>query len=269
MYNQHVPSLGHPVQVNLINENQLSRAMIEIRPEVIVHAAAMTDVDLCEREKELALSVNYEATRALSRIARELNSFFVYVSTDYVFDGRRGMYSESDEQNPINSYGISKLKGEQAVKDQLSDYVIARASVIYGPTPSSGKVNFALWLVDKLRKSEHTRVLKDQYVSPTLNTSLAEMILESVERRLTGVFHFAGASRVNRYEFARTLADVFGFDASLTEPASIKDMKWLAERPRDSSLDVSKANSTLKAKPLPLVDSLMKLKQLTSVGGSE
>ncbi len=251
------------------SQNQLIKVMNEIRPDLIVHAAALTDVDLCERRRELAMLINYEATRGIARIASELNSFVVYISTDYVFNGERGLYSETSEPNPVNFYGTSKLKGEHAVEEELSDYMIARASVIYGPTPSSGKVNFALWLLDKLQRGERTKVLKDQYVSPTLSINLAEMILESVERRITGTFHLAGSSRVSRYEFAKALADVFGFDASLVESALMKDMQWLARRPRDSSLDISKASSTLKAKPLPLIDSLTRLRQIMSMGGEE
>ena len=248
------------MQIDIQNSVQLAKSLREIKPEVIVHAAALTDVDVCEKTMELALAVNYEATRVIAQVARELEAFLVYISTDYVFDGEKGMYSETAEPNPVNFYGLTKLKGEQAVEEQLSDYLIARSSVIYGSTPASGKANFALWLLDNLQKNQPLRILTDQYVSPTLNTNLADMILDAVHKRTKGIFHLAGANRVSRYEFAESLCTVWGLDGSLLQRASMQDMKWLARRPRDSSLDVSKAVDTLNVKPLTVGESLKALK---------
>ena len=262
-----MPPFGTPVKVDLRNQSQLSEALRGIRPEAVVHTAALTDVDLCEKEKALATAINSNATRTIGRLATEVKASLLYVSTDYVFDGEKGSYGEVEEPNPVNFYGVTKLGGERAIREEATDYLIVRPSVIYGPPPPSGKVNFAMWLMDHLRMGEHVEVLKDQYVSPTSSTSLAEMILESVERNLTGTFHLAGASRVSRYDFARGLAEVFGFDVSLIEPVSMDEMHWLAKRPRDSSLDVSKANSTLRTKPLDLSSSLITLKQIIALGG--
>ena len=110
-----------------------------------------------------------------------------------------------DKPDPINYYGLTKLKAEELVKTQ-KEYFIARPSVIYGSTPAAGKVNFALWLIDTLRKGERVKIVTDQWNTPTLNTNLAEMTLEVVERRLTGTFHLCGATRVSRFEFAGLIA---------------------------------------------------------------
>lgn len=261
LYNQHAPSFGSPVQIDLQHSDQLARVLKEIKPGVIVHAAALTDVDLCEKERELAIAINCDATRAIANIARKLNAFVIYISTDYVFDGERGMYGETARPNPVNFYGETKLRGEEAIREQLADYLIARTSVIYGSTPSSGKVNFAMWLLDKLEKRQTVPVLTDQYVSPTLNTNLAEMILDAVKNRTAGTLHLAGASRVSRYEFAASLCDEWGLDSSLLVKASIREMKWTARRPRDSSLDVSKAKAILMRKPLTVGESLKALRR--------
>jgi dTDP-4-dehydrorhamnose reductase len=255
-YNQHQPRSGIPLKLDLTDLSAIGRAVRKIRPDAIVHAAALTDVDRCERERDLALRVNYEATSALASAARESGAFLVYVSTDYVFNGERGLYSESDEPDPVNFYGYTKLRGEESVEELAGDYCIARASVIYGAAPASGKANFALWLIERLRRGEGARVLVDQYASPTLNSGLARMILEAAERGLGGIYHMAGADRVSRYEFAAGLCKALGLDASLLEPARMEDMGWAARRPRDSSLDVSKAAGALRAKPLRLIEAL-------------
>lgn len=260
LYNQHKPSFGAPVQIDLQHHDRLARVLKEVKPDVIVHAAALTDVDLCEKQRELAMAINYEATRAVVHTAKELDAFVIYMSTDYVFDGERGMYGETDRPNPVNFYGLTKLRGEEVVKEQLTDYLIVRTSVIYGSTPASGKVNFALWILDKLEKRQPVPVLTDQYVSPTLNTNLAELILDAVNSRTTGILHLAGASRVSRYEFAASLCDEWGLDNSLLVKASIREMKWAARRPRDSSLDVSKAKAVLEGEPLTVSESLKALR---------
>jgi len=223
-------------------------------------------VELCETQRELANTINYGATRTIARSAREMNAFVVYVSTDYVFDGEKGMYRETDDPSPINFYGFSKLKGEQAIRDLLSDYLIARSSVIYGSVPASGKMNFALWLLDVLGNGKSATVVTDQYVSPTLNTNLAEMILDAIDRRITGTLHLAGASRVSRYEFALCLCKEWGLRSSLLQEASMRSMKWVAKRPRDSSLDVSKAMTSLRIKPLTVSESLKTLRREMGAG---
>ncbi len=132
--------------------------------------------------------------------------------------------------------------------------------MIYGSTPAAGKVNFALWLIETLRKGEHVKIVTDQWNTPTLNTNLAEMTLEVVERRLTGTFHLCGATRVSRLEFAQLIADTFGLDKSLIDPVLSSQFTWLAKRPMDSSLDTSKAQLILHNKPLEMGEALKRLR---------
>ncbi len=134
-------------------------------------------------------------------------------------------------------------------------WCIARTSVVYGW--GGYKQNFATWIIESLRHGKQVRVLIDQYVSPTLNTNLAQMLVEIAERRISGIIHTAGANRVSRYEFARKLAEVFGLDQSLIIPARMDEMRWRARRPRDSSLDVSRASRILREfKPMTIDEAL-------------
>ncbi|AEA46570.1 dTDP-4-dehydrorhamnose reductase [Archaeoglobus veneficus] len=251
------PSAGKPVKIDLSNPVSIFETIKDAKPDVIMHTAALTNVDKCEKEKELAFRINVEGTKAIAEAVRKLNSFLIYVSTDYVFDGRKGMYREEDETNPVNYYGHTKLLGEQYCKD----FCIARTCVIYGAKPASGKVNFVLWLIDKLRNGEKVRIVTDQYITPTLNTNLAKMMLEIAEKGLKGVFHLAGATRVSRFEFAETLADVFGLDKTLITPSKMEEINWVAVRPKDSSLDTSKAVKLLDEKPYALEKALKVLKE--------
>ncbi len=256
-YHNHKPEFGKAVKFDLADADGIAKVISEVRPDVIIHSAALTDVDRCEVEKDLAYRINAEGTRAVAEAARKLNAFLVYVSTDYVFDGVRGMYREEDETNPVNHYGYTKLAGEQ----HCQDFCIARTCVIYGAKPASGKVNFVLWLIDRLEKGESVRIVTDQFITPTLNTNLAKMILECAERRLKGIFHLAGATRVSRFEFAKEIAEVFGLDENLIIPSKMDEINWIAKRPRDSSLDVSKAMEYLKEKPFDLRKALKVLKK--------
>jgi len=256
-YNSHKPEFGEPIKFDLANPDSVVKAIDEVNPDVIIHSAALTDVDKCEVEKELAYKINVEGTKVVAEMARKLGSFMVYISTDYVFDGSRGMYREEDETNPINYYGYTKLLGENFCQD----FCIARTCVIYGARPASGKVNFVLWLINKLENGESVRIITDQFITPTLNTNLAKMVLEIAERKITGIFHLAGATRVSRFEFAKEIAKEFRLNENLIMPAKMDDINWIAKRPRDSSLDTSKAAKYLSEKPYDLTKALKVLKE--------
>lgn len=224
----------------------------EIKPHTIVNAAALTDVDKCEEQPDLAFAVNAMSVAHLAIAAKEANSFLLQVSTDYVFDGEKGRYNEADRPNPINQYGLSKLKGERAVMDLGQDsWGIARASVVYGWARTS-RPNAATYVVEKLSKGERIFMVSDHYSSPTLNTNLAAMLVEIVERKIPGIIHTAGATRLCRYDFAVGLADTIGLDSRLISASDAKDLRWKAKRPRDSSLDVSKAGRVLVERPLAI-----------------
>ncbi len=251
-YRQHKPAYGTPFQLDVFDKSQVEKVFRKVKPDAVVHAAALTDVDVCERDKELAWKINVIGTENIARFCKKHQAFLIHISTDYVFNGKRGTYSETDEPDPISTYGVTKLASEERVKNLTEEYCIARSSVIYGAAPAAGKVNFALWLIDKLKSNSGVKIITDQWNSPTLNTNLACMLLEVIARKLTGTFHLAGATRVNRYDFSKLLANTFGLNPDLITPTSSKDMQWTARRPKDSSLDVSKASGLLNEKPLAL-----------------
>jgi dTDP-4-dehydrorhamnose reductase len=253
-YSHHRPRYGAAVKLDLMDDSSLIDAVKTSHPDVIIHTAALTDVDLCETNKKLAYRMNVLGTKTLAEAARNIGAFIVYASTDYVFDGSRGLYKEDEATNPVNYYGYSKLQGESFCDS------VARTCVIYGSRPASGKVNFALWILERLRRGEAVKVVTDQYITPTLNTNLALMVLELAERKLDGLYHLAGSTRISRYDFAVELSRTFGFEENLIIKSKISEMRWAAKRPADSSLDTSKASKCLDAKPWSIEEALKTLK---------
>ncbi|NPA97683.1 MAG: dTDP-4-dehydrorhamnose reductase [Crenarchaeota archaeon] len=248
-YNRTSPRLGVDgvkwVRIDISDAVAIEDALLKARPDAVIHAAAYTDVDGCEVEKDRAWRVNVVATRSIVRACRVVKSYLIYISTDYVFDGSKGMYSESDIPSPINYYGLTKLVAEEIVKSSDLLYTIVRPSAIYGVGP--GKANFATFVADRLMRGEEVPAVSDQYVSPTLNSALARAVAEIVEMRPMGVLHVAG-NRMSRYEFAVALARALGANEGLIRRVSMESMRWKARRPRDSSLDTSRARELLSEK---------------------
>lgn len=221
-------------EVDIRDRNKVFDIVKKIRPNWIVHCAAATKVDWCETHKEEALGINFSGTKNLIDAAKEVNSRFLYVSTDYVFDGERGDYKETDETNPINFYGKTKLDGELYVKN-FENYLILRTSHMYSPIGD----NFALWSIGKL-KSGTVECPNDMISSPTLASELAEAILKSIEKELNGVYHSAGNEPISRYGFAKKIAKIFGYEDSGIRAVKMEAINFTAKRPKNSSLNISK-----------------------------
>ncbi len=240
----------------MADEQRVSQMISETRPDVIINAAALTDVDLCESQPDMAHLVNATSVEYLATAAKQSGSFLIQVSTDYVFSGDKGGYLETDTPNPINQYGLSKLKGEEAARRAGEEnWSIARASVVYG-WARAHRPNAATYVYDKLSKHDRISIVNDQYSSPTLNTNLAGMVLEIGERRIAGIIHTSGATRLSRYDFAVDIARIFGLDENLISPVESKSLNWRAKRPADSSLKTAKASRTLLNPPLQVEQSL-------------
>ena len=253
-YNESKPEYGDSVKMDLKNYEMISSVLTEIKPDVVIHLGAMTGVDICEKEKTSASEINTKATEIIAKECSKLNSFLVYVSTDYVFDGNFGMYKEDDVANPLGFYGKSKLEGEKAVQNFSTNWCIARTSTPFGLHPT--KKSFPMWVIENLQKQKQIDVLIDQFTSPTYIPNLSRMLIEISERRITGIIHAAGASKISRYQMASMVSDKLNLDGTLLKQISMNKMKWVAQRPKDSSLDVSRASSILNEKPQKIEQSL-------------
>jgi len=254
-YNENIVDSEDAVFLDVTDKKRVEKVIKKLQPDVVVHAAAFTNVDKCEIEKKKAYDVNVEGTKNVAIASKERGAKMIYISTDYVFDGTKGLYKEDDKTNPISYYGLTKLEGEKAVQEICDDFIIARTSVIYG----AHKKNFATWVIKELEKGNQIKIITDQWVSPTLNVDLAEQILALIEKDEEGIFHTAGGERINRYDFVVEMARIFGFNEKLIIPATSKEMNWIAKRPKDSSLDISKISEIKK--PYKVEKSLQLLKK--------
>ncbi len=253
-YNKTEPKFGIPIHLDLTKEDEIVDTLKKIKPNVIIHLGAITDVELCESQKEMATIVNTKATEILALESEKYNSFFVYLSTDYVFDGKEGLKNENDIPNPINFYGKSKLQGEIALNKISSPHIIIRTSTPFGIHPK--KKSFPLWIKENLELKNKIPVLIDQYTSPSYVPNLSKMILEIISKKITGIIHLAEDTRISRFEFAKIIANKFNLDENLLKSSKMNEMNWIAKRPMDSSLDVSKAKKILDNKPKKIEYSL-------------
>jgi len=253
-YNESKPVHGTPIKLDLLNQIYIEETIKKFKPDSIIHLGAMTNVDQCEEQQDLAMIINANATEIIGKQAAKQQAFFIYVSTDYVFDGKNGMRKEDHTPNPLGFYGKSKLAGEIALNKLASPHAIARTSTPFGI--HTKKKSFPLWVKESLESKKEIPVLIDQFTSPTYVPNLSKMLIEVATRQISGVIHVAGASRISRYSLAQLVADRLGLDKKLLIPTKTDEMSWKAQRPKDSSLDVSLATEILNEKPQEIQQSL-------------
>ncbi len=250
-------------QADIRNADAMQEVMEKVRPAAVLHTAAMTNVDACELDPDLAYAVNVEGTKHVARAARDVGAKLIALSSDYVFSGERGPYDEEDAVGPISVYGRTKLEAEEAVRELCKDYCIARTSVLFG-WYMGARVNFVTWLIDTLRAGREANIVTDQTNAPTLIDSAVWMLLALVEQNVQGVFHTAGAESLSRYDFALRIAEHFELDASLIRPVRSADLQQPAPRPVHSGLRVDKMDKIAKVtgvRPMSVTEALDDLRR--------
>jgi dTDP-4-dehydrorhamnose reductase len=240
----------HAWQADLSEAERLNQALREARPAVVIHPAAIADVDACERDHALARAVNVEGAANLARASAAVGAHFIHVSTDYVFDGSQahpGPYDEAAQVHPVNYYGETKLEAEHVVSAICEGKVglaICRTALVYGLNPA-GRANFIVAMVNELRAGRGIRAVTDQQNTPTPAASLAEMLVAAAQKRAVGLFNTAGGELVTRYALTLAVADHFGLDRGLITPLLSAELGQLARRPLLSGLRVDKAGREL------------------------
>lgn len=230
-------------RVDITNRTELKEAILKHLPGAIINLAAYTSVDGCEQDKTTAWLLNVTLVENLVRIARASDAHLVHISSDYVFDGEKGPYSEHDTPAPLNYYGKTKLAGENAITTSGIDATILRTNVVYGPTPS--RPDFVHWVLSNYEKGLPFRVATDQYGNPTYVDDLAEAVLSVTQSRRLGLYHVGGADYVNRVEFAQKVASTFRLDPALIIPVLSAELEQAAKRPVHGGLVTLKAETQL------------------------
>jgi dTDP-4-dehydrorhamnose reductase len=245
--------------VDIADENKIKETIRKINPDFVINTAAMTNVDLCETERDLAYKINALGAKYIGEVCKEIGCSLCHISTDYVFDGEKGNYVEEDEINPINYYGYTKAEGERLLNELDYDSMsIVRISVPYCISPV--KVNFFMWVLERLKNNETINAVIDQWNTPTYVNELVEGVVKIYERDVKGLLHFGGGEKVSRYEFALKVAEIFGFDESLIKPIKSSELGWKAKRPRDTSLNSEKVKKLLGIKLKNVEEALKEIK---------
>ncbi len=226
-----------------------------IKPDVVINTVAMTNVDLCETEREKAYRINADVPAKLANICRKHDIYLIHVSTDFVFDGKAGPYPESALPNPISYYGRSKLAGENEVLGENRHFAVVRTCVLFGYEPETAP-DFVTWLLSKLRHSEPVKIVTDQFSSPTLTDSLATGLRQMVEQTPSGIFHLVGKSYFSRFEMAIEIATIANLSKELIEPVDGSSFVQAAQRPKLGGLLPERAVRELGFNALTFQDAM-------------
>jgi dTDP-4-dehydrorhamnose reductase len=229
-------------------------------PNYIINAAAYTNVDGSEAQREECWQVNATAAGYLAEAARQVDARLIHVSTDYVFDGTSGPYTEEHRPNPLGFYGRAKLAGENAVMGSGANYAIGRTMVLYGHGLNV-RPNFVTWLIKQLQTGNAVRIVTDQFGNPTLASELAVALRTLAESGKNGIFHLSGAEIIDRHSFALKIATVFHLNKKLIIPIRTADLEQQALRPTNSGFDLSKAVKELGVSMSDVVGGLQKFKK--------
>ena len=223
------------VDIDVTDRSALNKIISTTSPDYLINCAAVTNVDLCERDKELAYDVNVNGIKnIISSTSNDVK--IIHISTDYIFDGNKEIYTEADPPNPLSYYGKTKLESENILRGSNRNYLIIRTSVIFGASHN----NFYRWVLESLSNGKEISVVTDQVSNPTWTWSLSEAIYKSIISNLEGVYHYAGEEIISRYDFAKKIAKRNNLDPNKIKPILTSDLNQLARRPRFSSLDTEK-----------------------------
>ena len=229
------------VHLDIRSKSSIKKVLSDIDPDVILNLAALTDVDGCELDPQQAKDINFSGVKNL---CRDFSGHFIQISTDYVFDGKSGPYSEEDEPNPKSVYGKTKLFADNWLLDNYSKSTIIRTNILYSYTKRT-KASFLKWVVDSLNDNKNIKVVNDQWNNPTWTESLSSVIYKIIDNQAFDLYHYGDRDILNRFDFSILISKVFNLDSSLIMPISSDELNQIAPRPRKSGLITKKIESEL------------------------
>ncbi|MBM77446.1 MAG: NAD(P)-dependent oxidoreductase [Crocinitomicaceae bacterium] len=248
--NRLLDKLGYTYRsLDITDQNKVSHILSEINPDVIINTAAMTNVDACEHNKEKCWKINVDAVKYLVEASSKYNTHFIHLSTDFVFDGKAGPYSETDEPNPLHYYAESKLASEKIVSENSSNWAIIRTIIIYGITDNMSRSNLVLWSKGEIEKGNTIKVVNDQFRSPTLAEDLAEGCISVADNSAQGIYHLSGPEINSILELIYKVADFYALDKSKIIPVTSASLNQPAKRPLRTGFVIDKAKKELGFKP--------------------
>ncbi|MBL7976814.1 MAG: dTDP-4-dehydrorhamnose reductase [Bacteroidetes Order II. Incertae sedis bacterium] len=248
------------IPMDILETEEMRHIFIDFAPDVVVHCAAMTMVDACETQRDMCWQLNVGAVEQLVRLCRAFGTRLVHLSTDFIFDGENGPYSEKARPNPLSYYGRTKLAAENAVRTLKNDqWALVRTILVYGTGHKLIRPNIATWLIEQLDAGKNVRLVTDQWRTPTYVHDLAEGIERLIRFRKAGVWNIAGREMISIFDFGQTIAQTLGFDPNLIEPTNSNAFTQPAKRPLKSGLLILKAESEIGYKPKPIPHNIQDL----------
>ena len=250
--------------LDITNKEQLSSVLNKYNPDVVFNTAAITNVDLCEQEKDLCEKVNVQAVKFLADICFDIDSHLIHISTDFIFDGNDGPYKEDDIPSPLSYYGKSKLDSENILKSHKCKWTILRTIVLFGVAKDLTKGNIVLWAKEQLENSQNINIIYDEFRAPTLADDLAYACVYSAINKVYGIYHTSGKDIMSIYDMVISIANYFKLDENLVNRISSIELNQVANRPKKTGFVLEKAQEKLNYYPKSFNDSLAYIdKQLT------
>ena len=249
------------ISIDITNEEHLKESIKEIQPNFIINTAAMTQVDDCENNKEACDLLNIDVVKWLSEVSNEINAHLIHISTDFIFDGVKGNYKETDEPNPLSYYGLSKLKSEEILAKSEINYTILRTILVYGKVFDMSRSNIVLWVREMLSKGKEITIVDDQFRTPTYVEDLALACKISMDKKATGIYNIASNELLSVFEIAQQIADAFQLDKGLIKPISTSTLNQTALRPAKTGFDLSKTNKELNFYSKSFKEDLQRFKE--------
>ena len=242
-----IPEMNY-AQLDITQKNKVKELILDFFPDVIINTAAYTNVDKSETERETAWKINVNGVENIALYAWTVDAHLIHISSDYIFDGKNGPYSEGDKPMPIGYYGRTKLAGENSIRISGVRFSIIRTNILYGPT-KYGRPDFVKWVINSLRANESIRIVTDQIGNPTYIDDIVSAISKLVEFKKEGIYNIGGIEMLSRFDFTRRIAEYFNLNKKLIFPILTKDLNQPAHRPLKSGLITLKAETELGYKP--------------------
>jgi len=247
------------VRLDMRNIGEIEDVARSFHPHVILVSAANPNVEYCEEHRDETWETNVKGTENVAKIAQRVEAKLVYFSSDYVFDGKDGPYGEGDTPNPISAYGKQKLASEELVRQMLEDHLVVRTTVVYGW--EAEEKNFVMRMIRRLRNGHSMRVPNDQVGTPTYVDNLAAAVTELIEKDKQRTYHIVGPDLLDRYSFAKVVAEVFSLNPELLIPVPTSELGQKARRPLKAGLKTAKAQRELETQLVGVREGLATVKR--------
>ena len=235
--------------LDITNNDAVAKLIESENPQVVINTAAMTNVDLCEDEKQACDALNVDAVRSLANACEKNSSHLIQISTDFIFDGEDGPYTEEDKPNPLSYYGLSKLKSEQLLQDHPVKWTVLRTIIVFGVGEKLSKGNIVLWAKGALAKGDPLNIIDDQFRAPTLAEDLADICILAAKKKAFGVFNASGKDIMSIYEIVERIAKHYGNSTENLNKISTATLKQKAGRPPKTGFILDKSINQLGYNP--------------------